>query len=132
MTVVAMTKSRASQINADIEEALKQVAAKHALQFRTEGGVVFDTRANTLRGKWKMTGIVLEGQNTGKPSDFDSNASRVGASPDWWGQKIVSRGSLLTVVDIKPRNSKYPIICQHGVNGRSYKLSVDRVRRLLS
>jgi hypothetical protein len=66
----------------------------------------------------------------GMPADFPTKAMRAGLPADSWGKTFIfnSRGirTPFTISDIKPRNTKYPILARNP-EGKNYKFSVAQV-----
>ena len=102
---------------------LKAMAQKFGIE------VSLDRSQHTRSKLTLQVSFVVMGAD-GIPSDFGYKADRVGAPRDLWGKKFMYMGrgriqtETYTVVDIKPRNRKYPIIATRDCDGASYKFPV--------
>ena len=87
---------------------------ENSFTFKLEGGTIDDS------------GNVIDS----KAEFFLANAGSYGLSPDDLGTTFVSgSGMEFKIIGLKSRARKYPIITSSLTNGRSYKHSVDQVKR---
>ena len=101
-------------IRTDAEEALAAVAAKHGLSLKFGAGR-FDSTTYTLKVDF------VAPTEDGIPSDFARHAPLFGLTADDYGKMVTMRGETYTIVGIKPRSHKYPILMKRTKDGKTYK-----------
>jgi len=69
----------------------------------------------------KISFRVLAQDGSGMPADFACKALMVGAPPDSWGKVFTQGWKSYKITDIKPRNTRYPILATCVQDGKAYK-----------
>jgi hypothetical protein len=102
----------------DIEEALKDVAKKYDVEIRYKGGSFTENHATLKIG---VTSINESGKPlTNEENDFKIYASFFGLSSSLFGKSFVSNNETYTIVGLKPRSQKYPVLCERS-DGKIFK-----------
>jgi len=132
---VTITKNWLQVLRADLQAALTPVATKHKVAL-TVGGITYSPTEATI--KLEVATIEPDGTvNTKEVAEFKRHAQLFGLEPDdlnrtiqvdfgWQGRKEPG-----TIVGIKPRSVKYPILVRRESSGKLFKLPLDRVLRAL-
>lgn len=118
-----ITSTKINSVQAKIKAAIAQIAREENVDI-TFGSCRYDsTKYNTtmtVKTKVITERVISVNDNISKMLGFDSNII---------GKTFTTRNGTFVVTDIKTRNRTYPIIAECG--GKSYKLSVDQVKRNL-
>lgn len=62
---------------------------------------------------------------------YKSLCHRLGFTQNIIGMQFLNRGTTYQIVDIKPKNRTYPVIAISQSDGKSYKFSVEHIKRLI-
>jgi hypothetical protein len=121
-----ITRTLLKTIKTDAEAALRDVAAKHGVQFSFGNGTFTPDNA-TL--KLEIAGIAANGAvKTKEAADFERYASSFGLTPEDLGTIFTYNGKEFKLLGAKPRNHKYPLIAENTKTGRKFKLPGDAVK----
>jgi len=121
--VTSFNRQNIRQINSELEAALKQVAEKYGLEVKLGNtrftGDNFSTKVQVATvGEG---GITMSKEAT----DFNRYKTILGINMEL-GQEFQRSGKTFTIVGLKPRSKKYPILAKCS-DGKTYKLPVDLV-----
>lgn len=121
--VTSFNRQNIRQINSELEAALKQVAEKYGLEVKLGNtrftGDNFSTKVQVATvGE---SGITMSKEAT----DFNRYKTILGINMEL-GQEFQRSGKTFTIVGLKPRSKKYPILAKCS-DGKTYKLPVDLV-----
>lgn len=121
-----MNKSKVIELRTGITATLKEIESANGIIFELGNGKYTDDSVT----------FQLKCVETGGNANFDVGESEFkkycvwfGLKPEHFGQHFTSQGKIFTVAGLKPKNTKYPIICNAG--GTPYKLEADRVAKAL-
>ena len=121
--VTSFNRKNIRQINNELEAALKQVAEKYGLEVKLGNtrftGDNFSTKVQVATVG--QDGIAMSKEAT----DFNRWKTALGINMDL-GQEFQRNGKTYTIVGLKPRSKKYPILAKCS-DGKTYKLPVDLV-----
>lgn len=121
--VTSFNRKNIRQINNELEAALKQVAEKYGLEVKLGNtrftGDNFSTKVQVATVG--QDGIAMSKEAT----DFNRYKTILGINMDL-GQEFERSGKTYTIVGLKPRSKKYPILAKCS-DGKTYKLPVDLV-----
>ena len=121
--VTSFNRQNIRQINSELEAALKQVAEKYGLEVKL-GNTRFTGDNFTTKVQVATVGeggITMSKEAT----DFNRYKTILGINMDL-GQEFQRSGKTFTIVGLKPRSKKYPILAKCS-DGKTYKLPVDLV-----
>ncbi len=112
--ITQFNRANLKTLRTDIDNALEAVLAKHGLS-GSIGRISFS--ANEFKTRLTV--------GTGSTDDtaertFKENACRFGLTGDEFGKSFTQGSTKFTIVGMKPRNHKYPIIAENA-KGTSYK-----------
>lgn len=129
-----ITRSNIAQIRADIDAALKAVAAKHGVDF-TLGRIVFNE--NEFRGK--LTGVARGA--AGLPNVTPGNPEILALAKNTWlfgptfditkEYKHPTLGTV-KVVGYNSKAHKFPVIIAQVGTGKRYKTTVSTVKSFIA
>ena len=111
----------------DIDNALKSVADKHGLSLQL-GNIRFNEHSFTGKLEARVT------ENPGEPTmatDFKALSMSYGIPASYLHSIVTLNGKRYKIVGLKPRNRKYPIICEKTDNGKRYKFSSDAIIKVM-
>jgi len=91
------------------------------------GRVTYSPTSGTFKSSLVLTCETADGM----PTSFESDAVRVGLDKSDWGRIFNMNGKQYEIVDVKPRNRKYPIIGKDLRSGKNYKFTVSQVKTSL-
>jgi len=121
--VTAFNRQNIRQINSELEAALKQVAEKYGLEVKL-GSTRFT--GDNFTTKVQVATVAEGGITMSKEAtDFNRYKTILGINMDL-GQEFQRSGKTFTIVGLKPRSKKYPILAKCS-DGKTYKLPVDLV-----
>ncbi len=120
MSITQFNKSACNTVADEAMAALQEVATRHGLTLKREGGR-FDTGSFTLKTTFVCT---TEG---GIPADWARNAKLLGLEPSDFGKSFVSRGQTYTICGVKIRARKYPVLAKKA-DGGIYKFPEATVK----
>ena len=121
------TRANLKDLRKDIDNALKSVAEKHGLSLML-GNVRFTEDSFTGKLEARITDRV--GEPT-MAADFRSMAPSFGIPSSYLHRIVTINGKRYKIVGLKPRNRKYPIICENTANGKRFKFSAFAIREVL-
>lgn len=105
----------------EAEKALEEVGKKHGVHFEF-GNIRFT--ASNFRSTLKATKVAgdVEDPKAIERAKFEADAAKVyGIDPEDYGRAFKIRGKNFTLVGLKPRARKYPLIGRNGADGKLYK-----------
>ena len=114
------TKPVLKTLRTDIDAALAAVAAKHGITLDI-GNISFDSNSFRTTLSAKSSDVAVENDS----SEFDRYAARFGIKKEAFNEMFSFQGDMFTVVGIKPRSTKYPLLAKQRSNGKTYKLPVS-------
>lgn len=130
-----LNKQVLQALRADVNEALKAVAAKHGLGLEL-GNATFNPRAGTA----KFAMLVAEPSASGAigraiikaEAEWKELASLYRLDPKWLGVSGVrlATGATFKVLGLVSSRAKFPVLCD--VDGKRLLLTIDEVRRSLT
>ena len=121
-----MDRDTVKIIRKDMEEALTTVATKHKLAFEI-GRITFSDKGFGVR--IEASESLSEGVGEKKIAiDFKNGCGKYGFVPEDLGKRFTgSNGDVYTIIGLKPRNRKYPIIGTNDI-GKEFKFSSFHVK----
>ena len=121
--VTSFDRQNIRQINSEIESAIKSIAEKYGLEVKL-GSTRFTNSNFTTK---LQVATVGEGGITmsKEATDFNRYKTILGINMEL-GQEFQRSGKTFTIVGLKPRSKKYPILAKCS-DGKTYKLPVDLV-----
>jgi len=121
--VTSFDRQNIRQINSEIESAIKSIAEKYGLEVKL-GSTRFTNSNFTTK---LQVATVGEGGITmsKEATDFNRYKSYLGIKMDL-GQEFVRNGNTYTIIGLKPRSTKYPVLAK-CTDGKTYKLPVELV-----
>jgi len=121
--VTSFNRQNIRQINSELEAALKQVAEKYGLEVKL-GNTRFT--GDNFTTKVQVATVAEGGITMSKEAtDFNRYKTILGINMEL-GQEFQRSGKTFTIVGLKPRSTKYPILAKCS-DGKTYKLPVDLV-----
>lgn len=121
--VTSFNRQNIRQINSELEAALKQVAEKYGLEVKL-GNTRFT--GDNFSTKVQVATVAEGGITMSKEAtDFNRYKTILGINMEL-GQEFQRSGKTFTIVGLKPRSKKYPILAKCS-DGKTYKLPVDLV-----
>jgi len=123
--ITSFTRPTLREVREDIKEALKSVEEKHGIKF-TFGSIRFDdSKMNT-----RLVAHVGTDTSDIAKKEWDEYCTRFGLGLHMFGKSFRSAGDVFTIVGIKPKSPKYPVIAMNN-KGMKYKFAADTVIRNL-
>ena len=125
-----MDKQKCRQIGEDAQRLLEALAAKYDCTVTARGGS-FDGHAATLKFEFAETsdeGVLL----TREAQDFTHFAHRHDLDPEDLGKEFVSGTDRYTIVGLRKRATKHPILCRRQSDGKTYAYAAATVKQLLT
>ena len=126
---MAPDRGTVRQIMTEIERAVKEVAARHGLEFSHQRAKFSSTELAT-RVTLKTVGTAAVMEDFGR-MQFPVLAHRLGLPEDALGQQFNHRGYGYTIVDLKLERPKYPVSCKRMLDGKPFKFPVLIVKNAL-
>lgn len=121
--VTSFNRQNIRQINSELEAALKQVAEKYGLEVKL-GNTRFT--GDNFSTKVQVATVAEGGITMSKEAtDFNRYKTILGINIEL-GQEFQRSGKTFTIMGLKPRSKKYPILAKCS-DGKTYKLPVDLV-----
>lgn len=80
--------------------------------------------------KCQLTATSGETKEDADKVEWNKNCHRFGFTPEEFGKTVKFNGSNYRLVGIKPRSHRYPIIVEHTVTKRRFKLTEYTVKNL--
>jgi len=122
-----MDRDKAKTLRAKIAIVLKSV--ENDLDIKISVGSI--TYSDT-DFKLQLSGVdAIAGADNFLEAEFLSKCGMYGFKPEHLGQKIRIGGDVHTIIGIKARNRKYPIITRNLKNNKEYKLTQWSVQNAL-
>ena len=113
-----------TMIRLQIDAALADLGEQHGISINAGNATYSD---NTITFKLELQ---IEGFDPLKDA-FEKSCEWFGLKPEDYGREFVKGVRLYKIVGLKPRNRKYPIICQDMKTGKHYKLPEADVQAAL-
>jgi hypothetical protein len=120
-----MTREKILSIQAKIKLAIEQIEKEENVKIDF-GGISF----NPQKYNTQMSVISLE-KSEKVDKVLETTCRGLGFTQNVIGMSFEFRGDKYEVSDIKTKNRKYPVIATEVRSKKSYKFSVDTVKRLL-
>jgi len=121
--VTSFNRQNIRQINSELEAVIKQVAEKYGLEVKL-GNTRFT--GDNFTTKVQVATVAEGGITMSKEAtDFNRYKTILGINMEL-GQEFQRSGKTFTIVGLKPRSKKYPILAKCS-DGKTYKLPVDLV-----
>jgi hypothetical protein len=114
-----------TMIREEIDAALADLSEQHGISINAGNATYSD---NTITFKLELQ---IEGFDPLKDA-FEKSSEWFGLKPEDYGREFVKGVRLYKIVGLKPRNRKYPIICQDMKTGKHYKLPEAAVQAALA
>ena len=112
----------------EIQDALDQIRKKYNLTSLSLGA----TRYNAFSFTTKVEGkIANEIENDFKYHEAEYFAQINGLPPDFINRKFESGGLSFTIIKLETRNTKYPVIALCKENDKTYKFTVETIKKVL-
>jgi len=121
--VTSFNRQNIRQINFEIEAALKSIANKYGVEVKL-GNTRFTGDNFTTKVQVATVGdggITMSKEAT----DFNRYKTILGINMDL-GQEFERNGNTYTIVGLKPRSKKYPVLAKCS-DGKTYKLPVNLI-----
>lgn len=120
-----ITKIRVLSIQSKIEAALSEI--------EKEENVKIQFGSKSFNNKMYKTSLIVTTLEVNEKLDKEDEflCKRVGFTQNVIGKDFNYNGSEYTLTSIKTRNRKYPVIGENKKTGRSYKFTVESVRKAL-
>ena len=124
MKVTQFDRTNLSQINAEIEQAMKAIAKKYGIEVKL--GTTRFSRQNAS-SKFELMAIGENGNVVTKEAlDFNRYKNIKGIRANL-GDSFQFRGNTYTITGYKAKSHKYPITATCLEDGKSYKLPINIV-----
>lgn len=124
MKVTQFDRSNLSQINAEIEQAIKAIAKKYGIEVKL-GNTRFSKQ--NASSKFELMAVGESGTVMTKEAlDFNRYKNYKGINANL-GDSFQYRGNTYTITGYKPKSHKYPVIATCLEDGKSYKLPISIV-----
>lgn len=121
------TRQICREVRADIEAALKVVAAKHGVELAVSAGSFSPT---DYRVRVELSAALTEGGSAAQEA-FTRYAPRFGAKAADFGRIVTVLGVRYELVGIMPKSHKYPFLGKRVSDGAMRKLPAESVRFVL-
>lgn len=119
-----MDKQTCRAITAAAVKALEAVAAEYGVVVEAKGGTYFDSSALI---KFEFSDVNESGvAQTREATDFTAYAQHYGLNPEDLGKQFVSGTTRYTIIGLKRRATKMPILAKR-LDGKVYKFSAAGV-----
>lgn len=123
-----MDRTRAAILAAEIETALRPLAAKHGLQIKARGGR-FD--ATTYTAKIECSELQDGVAQTPERRDFASMAAMFGLKPEHLDATFDRGGETFKIVGLSAGRRRYPVATERVRDGKAFKFPANTVARAL-
>jgi hypothetical protein len=125
--MTTLDRNTARLIAQDSVAALKAVAEKYGLAVEHRGGAIASTYVEL---KFQFSRVAESGQVLSREAtDFSRYASMYGLRPEDLGATFTCNGTAYRISGLSPRKSRMPVLATRVSDGRSFKFTVDAVRR---
>lgn len=122
---IMITREKVLQVQNKIKEAIAQIEKDENIKIDF-GSLSF----NPQRYSTSMTVSTLE-KSEKVESVLERTCRSIGFTQNVIGMSFDFRGDKYEITDIKTKNRKYPVIATETRTKKSYKFSVDTIKRLL-
>ena len=131
-TITKFDRGNVEDVRREAMAAVNAALAAYGLQTAYAGGRYSDDKFSI-----KIDLNIMAESESGEamPASFPRDAARCGLPADCYGAEFSFRGDRYKVCGIKPRNRKYPVICERMTgfgSGRNYKMEIWCVKNALS
>ena len=120
---MGFTKDQAKTVGSDIEAAIAPVLAKHGLALSGQSGSYGDALRVTIEMR-------PAGQEEGEAA-FGRYAPLYGIPAEKLGAEFRSGSKTYRLTGINPRATSMPMLARGVADGKTYKFTVDAVKRAL-
>jgi hypothetical protein len=120
-----ITREKVLQVQNKIKEAIAQIEKDENVKIDF-GSLSF----NPQRYSTSMTVSTLE-KSEKVESVLERTCRSIGFTQNVIGMSFDFRGDKYEITDIKTKNRKYPVIATENRTKKSYKFSIDTIKRLL-
>jgi len=122
MEITKFDRKNLDQVRGVINTALETALADFGLSAKL-GNISY--LENTFSAKLTVNcGTTADGER----AEFEKYAPMFGLTADTYGKMVTHNGKLFTVVGLKPRSRKYPVIAR--ANGVRYKLPLEAITNI--
>jgi hypothetical protein len=121
-----LNKKGFAEFRQETEKALQELAKKFGVNIHA-GSISYTDNNFTL--KLEVTKKEIEGKSF-EQVEFEKNCWMCGLKPEDYKKQFTLNGKVYSIVAIKPRATKMPIVATRP-DGSRYKFSEDTVKRLL-
>lgn len=122
---IMITREKVLQVQNKIKEAIAQIEKDENVKIDF-GSLSF----NPQRYSTSMTVSTLE-KSEKVESVLERTCRSIGFTQNVIGMSFDFRGDKYEITDIKTKNRKYPVIATETRTKKSYKFSIDTIKRLL-
>jgi hypothetical protein len=122
---IMITREKVLQVQNKIKEAIAQIEKDENVKIDF-GSLSF----NPQRYSTSMTVSTLE-KSEKVESVLERTCRSIGFTQNVIGMSFDFRGDKYEITDIKTKNRKYPVIATENRTKKSYKFSIDTIKRLL-
>ncbi len=119
---VSINKTLAKEIGAAVEEALTEVAEKYGLTVQVRGGT-FDATSFKPKVEFSTANAAED--------EFRTYAEIYGLEGDDFGRVFTTGGKTFAISGLAPRNRTRPILATEVGTDRTYKFTVDGIKKAL-
>jgi hypothetical protein len=130
-TTMTLDRKIVNNITDDMTVAVQDVAKKHGVVIKFKSGTFSLTNATV-----KFTVDVIDAEkgvaNSQERKDYQRLAAFHGLSPDWLDQAFTVSGAVYTVIGLRPRSYKFPVIVRRISNGKLFKFPISTVKSAFS
>lgn len=123
---MSITKTQLQNIRQEMDSALAEIAAKHGMSMQV-GKISYDDVS--FKAEVKANVVSNDGTNLKAKNDWDCYCSMFNLDKSDFGSTFKQNGEVFEIVEIKPRNRKYPIIARNSKG--QYKFKAETVREKL-
>ncbi len=121
-----MNRNTARAIERQVLALLAPMESDGQLKITAKGGTIGETFVNL---RIEFAEVAANGiAESREAADFKALAKFHGLSADDFGKQFVSRGERFTIVGLKPKSHKFPILGQNR-SGTIYKFPAESVKR---
>jgi len=122
MAIKEINRPILRELRQDIKAALGSVEEKHGITF-TFNNISFSSTEMSTR----LQGVIGTDPEEIAKKEWEKHAVFFGLTEADFGREVIVQGKKLTLVGIRPRSPKFPIIAQNAI-GKKFKLPVAAVR----
>ena len=115
--ITSFTRPVVKELRDEVTAALESVGKRYGITLKVNGIRYDDNMFST-----KVEARLGTDTNEHARNDWENNCRLFGLAENDFGKKFIQDGEEFTVVGIKPRSPKYPILCRTRL-GKVYKMS---------